>query len=79
MLVAGGLCAAVLGRNAGCESCQTFILMIQTILFRFQVRYPIATAVQTGLAQGRCVLVSRPLCGPGKRHDRLYCQPLQRF
>jgi len=53
--------------------------MIQTILFHFQARCPIATAVQTGIAQGRCVLVSRPLRGPGKRHDRLYCQPLQRF
>ncbi|WP_157212596.1 hypothetical protein [Herbaspirillum sp. CF444] len=29
-----------------------FILIIQAHLFNTQVRYPIATAVQTGLAQG---------------------------
>jgi hypothetical protein len=29
-----------------------FILIIQAHLFNIQVRYPIATAVQTGLAQG---------------------------
>jgi hypothetical protein len=41
------------------RSCQTFILIIQTFQFNIQVRYPIATAVQTGLAQGSCVHVLR--------------------